>query len=221
MFILSIGTSLFEVLPLCFRMSHYLKNVRFFHSFVESCIGTICHHKDFTGRVLLWENFISHRNNLIHTQRIFFLARYRSPNGPHLLWMVQPIRSPEILEPPWSVLDTKPHGPKTLDIAPKCAIFIIQGHLVNRYASRRSHALCSRIVFRTVLSLDLSTQTVFLYYMTVNTLRGYFWCFLVSMLRTACYVKQMKSIQFFNPSSVIWCAIWRPKAIFDQNVHIT
>ena len=28
--------------------------------------------------------------------------------------------------------------------------------------------------------------------------------FLVSMLRTGCYVKQMKSIQFFNPSSVIY-----------------
>ena len=27
--------------------------------------------------------------------------------------------------------------------------------------------------------------------------------FLVSMLRTGCYVKQMKSIQFFHPSSVI------------------
>ena len=27
--------------------------------------------------------------------------------------------------------------------------------------------------------------------------------FLVSMLRTGCYVKQMKSIQFFNPSSFI------------------
>ena len=82
------------------------KIVRFFHSFVDSCIGTICHHKDFTGRVLLWENFISPRNNLFHTQKIFFLARYISPNGPHLLRMAQPIRSPEILEPPWSVLDT-------------------------------------------------------------------------------------------------------------------
>ena len=71
------------------------KNVRFFHSFVDSCIWTICHHKDFTGRVILWENFISARNNLFHTQRPFFLARYRSPNEPYLLRMVQPIRSPE------------------------------------------------------------------------------------------------------------------------------
>ena len=73
----------------------FKKNVRFSHSFVDSCIWTTCHHKDFTGRVLLWENYISARNNLFHTQRRFFLARYRSPNEPHLLRMVQPIRSPE------------------------------------------------------------------------------------------------------------------------------
>ena len=82
---------------------------------------------------------------------------------------------------------------------------IIQGHLVHRYASRRAPALCSRIVFRTVLSLDGSTQTVFLCNMSVKyTLRRYLWCFLVSMLRTGCYVKQMKSIWLFNPSSVIY-----------------
>ena len=34
---------------------------------------------------------------------------------------------------------------------------IIQGHFVHRYASRRAHTLCSRIVFRTVLSFDVST----------------------------------------------------------------
>ena len=73
----------------------FIKNVRFFHSFADSCIGTICHHKDFTGRVLTWETFISPRNNSFHTQRRFFLSRYRSPNGPHLLRMAQPIRSPE------------------------------------------------------------------------------------------------------------------------------
>ena len=51
----------------------------------------------------------------------------------------------------------------------------IQGHLFQRYASRRAPTLCSRIVFRTILSLDLSTQTVFLYYMAIKG--GYFWCF--------------------------------------------
>ena len=32
---------------------------------------------------------------------------------------------------------------------------------------------------------------------------GLLFMFLVSMLRTGCYLKQMKSIQFFNPSSVL------------------
>ena len=87
-----------------------LKNVRYFHSFVESCIGTICHNKDFTGRVLLWENFISPRNNLCHTKMIF-LATYRSPNGPHLLRENQPIRSPE--NPGTTVFSFGHHGPKS------------------------------------------------------------------------------------------------------------
>ena len=77
----------------CVSASHIIKKiVRFFHSFVDTCIGTICHHKDFTGRVLFWENFISPWNNLFHTQRRLFSL---SPNGPHLLRMVQPIRLPE------------------------------------------------------------------------------------------------------------------------------
>ena len=75
MFILSIGTSLFEVLPLWTASP---KIVRFFHSFVDSCIGTICHYNDFTGWVLLWENFISPRNNLFHTQ-FFFSDKVQIP----------------------------------------------------------------------------------------------------------------------------------------------
>ena len=76
MFILWIGTSLFEVLPLWTASP---KIVRFFHSFVDSCIGTISHHKDFTGWVLLWENFISPRNNLFHTKKIFFSDKVQIP----------------------------------------------------------------------------------------------------------------------------------------------
>ena len=92
----------YQSVPHCLRFYYCVpaspiisKIVRFFHSFVDCCIWTTFHHKDFTGRVLLWENFISSRNNLFHTERRFFLARYRSPNEPHLLRMVQPIRSPE------------------------------------------------------------------------------------------------------------------------------
>ena len=43
------------------------------------------------------KTFISPRNNLFHAQKYFFLARYKSPNEPHLFRMVQPIRSPENL----------------------------------------------------------------------------------------------------------------------------
>ena len=76
---------------------------------------------------------------------------------------------------------------------------IIQGQLVHRYATRRAPALCSRVL--TVLSLDVSTQTVFLYCMSMKyTLMGYLWCFGVHVTH-CCYVKQMKWILFFNPSS--------------------
>ena len=54
---------------------------------------------------------------------------------------------------------------------------VIQGHLVHGYASRRAPALCSMIMFRTVLSLDVSTQTVFLYYIRKIYLEGLFLMF--------------------------------------------
>ena len=134
---------------------------------------------------------------------------------------------------------------------------IIQGHLVHRYPRSKAPSLCSRIVFRTVVSLDVSTQTVFLYYMSEKyNLRAYLWCFLVSTLHTGCYVNRWNQYNFstlhrlyiwghrwilalplifvdwykyaktnIGSSKCIfnqfWCIIWRPKAIFDQNVHIT
>ena len=80
---------------------------------------------------------------------------------------------------------------------------IIQGHPGHRYATSEALDLCSRIVFRAVSSLDANTQTIFLYYMSVKyALRGCFLWFFVSMLCTGCNAKQMKSIQFFNPSWV-------------------
>ena len=55
---------------------------------------------------------------------------------------------------------------------------ITQGHLVHRCAPRRVTILCSRILFLDVLSLDVSTQPVFLYYMSAKyTLRRYSWYF--------------------------------------------
>ena len=101
-FILSIGTSLFEVLPLWTASPIISKIVRFFHSFVDSCIRTICHHKDFTVRVHLWENFISPGN----TQKYFFWQGTDPQMGPICSeWYSQSDRR-KILEPPWSVLDT-------------------------------------------------------------------------------------------------------------------
>ena len=89
------------------RKSHYQKNVRFYHSFVDSCIGTICRHKDFTGRVVLWENFISPRNNVFHTQKYFFLWQGKDPQmGPICSECYNQSDRQKILEPPWSVLDT-------------------------------------------------------------------------------------------------------------------
>ena len=82
---------------------------------------------------------------------------------------------------------------------------IIQGHLVHRYATRKAPSLCSRVVFRAVLSLDVSTQTVFLCYMSVKyTLRGYFWFFVCVHVTHWLLCQQMKSMLFFNPSSVIY-----------------
>ena len=51
---------------------------------------------------------------------------------------------------------------------------VLQGHLVHRYVSRRAPALCSMIMFRTVLSLNVSTQTVFLDYVRKIYLEGLF-----------------------------------------------
>ena len=70
---------------------------------------------------------------------------------------------------------------------------IIQGHLVHMYATRKASSLCSRVVFRAVLSLDVSTQTLFLCYMSVKyTLRGYF-CFLCP-----CYALVVMSTEEIN-----------------------
>ena len=52
-------------LTVCFHKPIIWKNVRFFHSFVDCCIGTICHYKDFTGQVLLWKT-------LFHLETTYF-----------------------------------------------------------------------------------------------------------------------------------------------------
>ena len=74
---------------------------------------------------------------------------------------------------------------------------IIQGHPGYWCRTIEALGLCSKIVFQPIISLDVSTQTVFLYYMTVTyNLSEYFWWFLMSMLRNGCYAKQTKSKYF-------------------------
>ena len=134
---------------------------------------------------------------------------------------------------------------------------VIQGHLVHRYASRRAPALCSMIMFWTVLSLDVGTQTVFLYHVRKLYLEGLFLMFCglhvthwfinqsnrrnqygFSILHRLCirghswllalfliFVDWYKysNTDFAGSKCIlnrIWCIIWRPKAIFYQNVHI-
>ena len=93
-------------LPLCSHRSHCLKRCKIFHSFVDSCIGTICHHKYFTGRVLLSENFISPQNNLFHIQKCLFWRCSDPRMGPICSeWYSQSDRR-KIPEPSWSVLAT-------------------------------------------------------------------------------------------------------------------
>ena len=113
-----------------------------FPSFADSCIRVNCRHKCFTGRFPLWETFI-HPKATCFLQKI--LARDRSINWPHLLRVVQPIWSPEILELtglisaavarlatrvvavpvqelPRFVWVIEYHGPKTLYITPRCGM---------------------------------------------------------------------------------------------------
>ena len=49
----------------------FKKIVRFFHSFVDSCIGTICHHIDFTGRVLLSEYLFNPETTYFTRKKMF------------------------------------------------------------------------------------------------------------------------------------------------------
>ena len=76
---------------------------------------------------------------------------------------------------------------------------IIQGHPGYWCRTIEALGLCSKIVFQPIISLDVSTQTVFLYYMTVTyNLTEYFWWFFMSMLGNGCYAKQTKSKYFWT-----------------------
>ena len=132
---------------------------------------------------------------------------------------------------------------------------VIQGHLVHRYVSRRAPALCPMIMFRTVLSLDVSTQTVFLDSVRKIFLEGLFLMFCGTLVThwLLCQTDEINTVfqsfigyiyghrwilalllifvDWYKHSKTnfavskcilnrIWFIVWRPKAIFDQNVHI-
>ena len=126
---------------------------------------------------------------------------------------------------------------------------IIQWHPGHMYATREALGLCFRIVFRAVFSLDVSTQTIFIYYMSVkHTLRGYSYDFscpcyalvvmfstlhwldiwehrwiLVLLLIFADWYKHSNSNVPGSKCILNWfeCIIRRPKSICDENVDIT
>ena len=58
--------------------------------------------------------------------------------------------------------------------------YVIKGHPGHRNATREALGLCSRIVFWAVLSLGVSSQTVFLYHMSVKYTFTFKWQFLGS-----------------------------------------
>ena len=57
----------------------FKKIVRFFYSFVDSCIGTICHHKDFTGRVLLGKTLFHPETTYFTLKENFFSDKVQIP----------------------------------------------------------------------------------------------------------------------------------------------
>ena len=123
MFILSIGISLLEVLPLCFRKSHYLKKMLelSIHLLIPAWgqFVTIKTSQDgfSVGKTL----FYPETTYFTHKQ-IFFWQSTDPQMGPICSEWYSQLDRRKIMEPPWSVLDTSPHGLKPLDIAPKCRI---------------------------------------------------------------------------------------------------
>ena len=88
-------TIVFSQVPL------FKKSVRFFPFICCSCIGTFCHHKDFTGRVFLWDNFIYQETTYFTDKEDFFWQGTDTQMGPICSeWYAQSDHR-KILEPPW------------------------------------------------------------------------------------------------------------------------
>ena len=91
----------YQLVPYCLRYYHCVsirliiqEVIKYFHLFADSCIGANCQHRDFTGRVLPWENFIRPKTtNFTHTN--FFSGKKQISICAPFAQVVQPIRSPE------------------------------------------------------------------------------------------------------------------------------
>ena len=94
-------TIVFPQVPLFFKI------VRFFHSFVDSCIGTICHHIASQDKFSFGKIYFTQKQHILHTTLDDFFWQGTDPQmGPICSeWYSQSDRR-KILEPPWSVLDT-------------------------------------------------------------------------------------------------------------------
>ena len=129
----------------------------FFNSRIDSCIGIICHHKDFTGQVLIRKTLFHPETTNFNTKKDFFWQGTNPQMGPICSEWYSQSDHWKILEPPWSVLDTEPHGLKTLDITPKCGIkpLTIPLHSPNGWQMPAFSAVqgdCLRVYWSSVMS---------------------------------------------------------------------
>ena len=107
MFILSIGIWLFEVLPLCFRKSHYFKKL------LDFSIHLLIPAQGQFVAIKTSQDGFSFGKTLFQTETTYFThkedfsGKVQDPQmGPICPeWYSQSDRR-KILEPPWSVLDT-------------------------------------------------------------------------------------------------------------------
>ena len=95
---------------------------------------------------------------------------------------------------------------------------IIQGHPVHRCATREALGECRRIVLRAVLSLDESTQTVFLYNKSIkHNLRVFSYVFSCPLRKCKDYVYGKWVYKVLEK----WKGYYRVKKIITSFVHET
>ena len=123
MFILSIGTSLFEVLPLCFRKGHYFKKM------LDFSIHLLIPAEGQFVTIKTSQDEFSLGKTLFHPETTYFTHKEDFPGKvqiPKWAPFAPNVTANQIAGKSWNhrgqYWTFKPHGPKTLDIAPKCGI---------------------------------------------------------------------------------------------------